>query len=131
MPSFGDRLSELRKEKGLSQQELADLFEISKSAIAMYETDRREPDNETLKKLATYFNVSTDYLLGRTDERRPAEQIIEDVLPITDPLLDDLLKKVPDLTDEEKESLAEHMQFALKIIEKERQKRAQQKKDGE
>ncbi|QNB45876.1 helix-turn-helix domain-containing protein [Thermanaerosceptrum fracticalcis] len=131
MPSFGERLSELRKEKGLSQQELADLFEVSKSAIAMYETDRREPDNETLKKFATFFDVSTDYLLGRTDERRPAEQIIEDVLPITDPLLDDLLKKVPDLTDEEKESLAEHMQFALKIIEKERQKRAQQKKDGE
>lgn len=74
MPSFGERLAELRKEKGLSQQELAKLFELSKSAIAMYETDRREPSNESLNELAIFFNVSTDYFLGRTDQRTPIDQ---------------------------------------------------------
>ena len=133
MPRFGERLAKLRKEKGLSQQELAKLFELSKSAIAMYETDRREPSNESLNELAIFFNVSTDYFLGRTDQRTPIDQLSAHTPSPTEPFLNDLLKKVPDLTDEEKESLEEHMQFALKIIEKERLRRraAAQKKDGD
>jgi transcriptional regulator with XRE-family HTH domain len=129
--TFGERLKKAREIKGLTQVDLGKLLNVSDATVNRYEKEQRFPDKDMLKKLADILDCSVDYLLGRTDERRPAEQIIEDVLPITDPLLDDLLKKVPDLTDEEKESLAEHMQFALKIIEKERQKRAQQKKDGE
>jgi len=77
--TFSDRLKELRKEKNLTQEELAKILGISRSTIAGYETERKEPDYETLKKIADFFNVSTDYLLGRTDIYNPADEITEAV----------------------------------------------------
>ena len=59
----GRKLKSLRENNGLLQKELADKLNISPSTIGMYEQNRREPDNETLKKIAEYFKVSTDYLL--------------------------------------------------------------------
>ena len=61
-------LRELRTQKGLTQAELSKTLQVSASSIGMYEQGRREPDNETLGKIANYFNVTNDYLLGRTDE---------------------------------------------------------------
>ncbi|KYC71666.1 helix-turn-helix transcriptional regulator [Heyndrickxia faecalis] len=66
---FGKRLSALRKQKGLSQYELADKLGYSRGQIANYEQGKREPDYETLQKIADFFDVTTDYLLGRTDIR--------------------------------------------------------------
>lgn len=63
-----NRLSQLRKEKNLLQKEVGEYLGISYQAYSHYENGLRNPDNETLKKLATYFGVSVDYLLGR-DER--------------------------------------------------------------
>lgn len=63
------RLKELRKEKSISQRDLANALKLSPSTIAMYEVGQREPDNEILNRIADYFNVTTDYLLGRTDEK--------------------------------------------------------------
>lgn len=57
------RLKELRQANELTQNKLAQILNISRSTIAMYETGASEPDNETLKKIAKYFNVSIDYLL--------------------------------------------------------------------
>lgn len=68
---IGNRLVELRKEKGLTQEELAKALNISRSALSLYEIGKRDPDTETLKKIAEYFNVSIDYLLGRTDIPNP------------------------------------------------------------
>ena len=59
----GNKLKSLRENKGLLQKELADILNISLSSISMYERGERQPDNETLKKISNYFNVSTDYLL--------------------------------------------------------------------
>lgn len=70
MATFGERLSELRNEKELSQDELSTRMNISKSSIGMYERDQREPAFELLDKLALFFEVSTDYLLGRTNRRQ-------------------------------------------------------------
>ncbi len=61
-------LKELRTSKNYSQQKIADLLNVSRSTVAMWETNKSEPDNETLLKLAEIFNVSLDYLMGRTDE---------------------------------------------------------------
>jgi transcriptional regulator with XRE-family HTH domain len=66
---LGKRLTKLRKEVGLIQQQLADELYISRDTYAQYEIDRRSPDYETLTKIADYFHVSTDYLIGRTDVR--------------------------------------------------------------
>lgn len=64
---LGNRLSQLRKEKGITQVKLAQYFGISNGTIAMWETDKRQPDSDTLIKLADFFNVSVDYLLGRPE----------------------------------------------------------------
>lgn len=68
---FGKRLKLLRSEKKMTQQQLADLLKVSPSTVGMYEQGRRDPDTETVKFLADFFNVSLDYLLGRTDIRNP------------------------------------------------------------
>ena len=64
---LGDRLKKLRGEKGISQLELAKVLNISNVMLSRYEKNKRSPDYETLSKLADYYEVSTDYLLGRTD----------------------------------------------------------------
>lgn len=53
------------------QEDVAKEIGVSRATYGHYEIGRTEPDNETLKKLADYYNVSTDYLLGRTDEEKP------------------------------------------------------------
>lgn len=66
-----ERLKELRSEKQITQRELANLLRLSPSTIAMYETGQRMPDPEILQRIADFFGVSTDYLLGRTDIPNP------------------------------------------------------------
>lgn len=61
------RLKTLREDKDLSQKDLASFLGVSPSTIGMYESDKRTPDSEMLKRIADYFNVSLDYLLGRTN----------------------------------------------------------------
>ena len=131
---LGQKLVELRAIRGLTQEQLSKMLNMSRSTYAQYEVDRRTPDTETIKVLATFFNVTIDYLLDyESDAVLRASEATLAIHESTDHYLTDLLKKVPDLTDEEKESLEEHMQFALKIIEKERQRRkaAAQNKDGD
>lgn len=67
---FSERLTMLRQERNLTQNELAEAVGISRSALSLYELNKREPDFSTLDKLALYFDVSSDFLLGRTSERR-------------------------------------------------------------
>lgn len=62
------RLKALRTQQRKTQQEMADLLGITRQGYAKYENNLGEPDNSTLSKLADYFEVSTDYLLGRTDK---------------------------------------------------------------
>lgn len=60
------RLKELRKAKGMTQNEVAKVIGYSSLSYARYEKGEREPDINTLCKLADYFEVSVDYLIGRT-----------------------------------------------------------------
>ncbi len=62
------RLKELRSEKKCTQQEISDKTEISRSVISEYESGKSEPTASVLIKLANFFDVSTDYLLGISDE---------------------------------------------------------------
>lgn len=66
---FGERLRELRKDKGLSQVQLAKLLEnkITKTAIGLWELNQRTPNLEAAAILAQFFNVSLDYLAGLTE----------------------------------------------------------------
>lgn len=67
-------LKRLREEKEMTQAELGKALEISPSAIGMYEQGRRTPDIPTLKKIASYFNVSLDYLLGNSPAKSAQQQ---------------------------------------------------------
>jgi transcriptional regulator with XRE-family HTH domain len=67
------RLKQLREENKLSQLDLANKLNMSQQAISAYEKGSREPDIDTIKKIAEYFNVSTDYLLCKSDIRNPEE----------------------------------------------------------
>jgi len=66
---IGNRIKLLREELGLKQDDLAKKISVSPSAIGMYERNLREPNNELTLKLSEYFNVSTDYLLGKSNIR--------------------------------------------------------------
>ena len=90
---FSIRLKELRMNKGLSQRELASIFKVSTGTVGNWEVGTREPDYTTLMKLANFFNVSVDYLLGREDitpEERAAGASGTKTVKIT-PLEDELL----------------------------------------
>lgn len=64
---FPERLKDLRKEAGLTQKEVAKRLQMSQPQYARTENGGRKPNGETLEKFADFFNVSTDYLLGKTD----------------------------------------------------------------
>ena len=67
MEIFAERLLELRKEKGISQAMLAKYLQVSYAVICYWETNRSEPTAPNLVKIADYFDVSVDYLLGRNE----------------------------------------------------------------
>ena len=67
------RLEDLRKAKGLSQETLAKELNMTQQRISAYEKGKREPDIETLKQFASFFNCTIDFLLGKSDIRNPEE----------------------------------------------------------
>lgn len=92
-----DKIKELRNNKNITQNQLANAIGISKYAIAKYETGEREPSLDIVVKIANYFNVSTDYLLGNSEienidkyinnfkeYQEPIIKIIENVCSIAD-----------------------------------------------
>lgn len=64
---LGIRLKELRKQRNITQSELASALNVAKTTIAAYEQEVNEPSSSMLGRLADYFNVTTDYLIGRTE----------------------------------------------------------------
>lgn len=82
---FPERLKEIRKSKRMSQRELAQALSVSQQTIGSWEVGRSEPNTELLQKIATYFSVSVDYLLGGKDTNRaPKWASNDDVLELQD-----------------------------------------------
>ncbi|OFV68910.1 helix-turn-helix domain-containing protein [Acetobacterium wieringae] len=76
---IGERLKNLRKNMGYTQDDLAEKLSISRSSLSLYEIDKRDPDSETFNKIADFFNVSLDYLNGRTDDPNPIRDVDQDL----------------------------------------------------
>lgn len=74
---FGEKLKELRDERDLTQKQVADFIGVSERVYGYYEKDRFPKDEIVLKKIASFFNVSLDWLVGNSDIKEPAEKIIE------------------------------------------------------
>ncbi len=64
---FGNNLKLLRLEKGLSQKALGEIFGVCNQTVSFWETGSREPDLDTVKNIAEYFDVSVDFLLDKQD----------------------------------------------------------------
>lgn len=84
MITFGQRLKALREKRELSQGELGKRFTLSQSTIAYYELNKKQPNQDTLNKMADFFEVTTDYLLGRTDN--PSQTLSEEARELIDNL---------------------------------------------
>ncbi len=67
MATIGDTIRDLRRIRGLTQQQLAALVGVSRAALASWETGRRTPDVQTIRALASAFGTTTDYLLGHRE----------------------------------------------------------------
>lgn len=127
MPKFSDRFKQLRTERRLSQQNLADQLGFSKSSVNMYERGEREPGLESMETIADYFNVDLDYLMGRSDipnrndwlksinksvvvEPSQPQMKFDNIIPISIkrfPLLGDIACGKPIMANEEKELYVE------------------------
>ncbi len=68
---FSIKLKELREKAGLSQYSFADAFGVAQSTVGGWESGKREPNFETMQRLADFFDVSIDFLLGRNEKNSP------------------------------------------------------------
>lgn len=108
---LGDNIKELRNKKGIYQQDLADSLSVSKSTVAMWETNKREPDLTMLRKIAIFFDVSIDNLLGFSEEK-VKETINNDIK--TDESLIILNRNAKKLTPENRKKLLDMAKIMFK-----------------
>lgn len=90
---LGVRLKNLRNKENLTQAEMATKIDVARTTYAMYEQNKREPDNKTLERIANYFDVNIDYLLGRTDNPKPIKN-----------------NNLPELTDKDERDIAKDLE---------------------
>ncbi|MBC9788585.1 helix-turn-helix domain-containing protein [Carnobacterium maltaromaticum] len=93
--TFGMRLKQLRTENKMTQTELGEKLNVTKASISGYENGTRNPDQESLVKIAEIFNVSTDYLLGKDENK----------------------KKYYELTDKDEKDISERLQVMIEDLE--------------
>jgi transcriptional regulator with XRE-family HTH domain len=98
---FQERLKKLRKERNLSQDEVGKPLNISGRTVGNYESGEREPSLGTLIKIADFYDVSLDYLMGRTDSRG-LDSVSEEV---------SILEKLPDEAKDEVRVLLEYIRY--------------------
>lgn len=75
MPQFHDRLKTLREEHHFSQLKLSQELLVSQQTIAKWESGKTTPNPEMIKRISDFFNVTTDYLLGRTDQTKNNDSV--------------------------------------------------------
>lgn len=137
--TFGKRLRFLRKKMNMTQKDLADKFRLGESTIGMYERDEREPSFEFVRQLADFFNVTTDYLLGRTDDPNPPGSDNEELgtLARINQLIKEYgieqmgffdIEKWKQLSEEEIEEIVKHFEW---VVHKAREKNKSSGEDTE
>ena len=103
-----DNLKALRESKKITQTQLGEHIGAKKSAISLWESGKRQPDQETLVRLANFFEVTIDYLLGR-DDSVPIENT-----PADDPLTEQIMAKARLMNEEELRQLLRIMDAVKK-----------------
>ena len=112
------RIKYLREKNSLEAQKLAQDLQVGKSTLSNWENDRRTPDLETLKKIANYFNVSTDYLLlGDEANIKNSTDYFEIILNKTGDILSpDKISYLNNFTDIEREYINKGMRKSLNLL---------------
>jgi transcriptional regulator with XRE-family HTH domain len=107
MLPFGDRIRQLRKEKGWTQNELGKILGLGENLVTHYERGVRFPRPEAIVNISKLFEVSTDYLLGITDERNTTNNSLTknerlDLIAKSNPILDNkYLEMIKSLNEEQ------------------------------
>lgn len=106
-----NRIKQLREERGLLQSEIGTYLGITGNAVGFYENGKRDIPTEVLKKLSDYFDVSIDYLLGKSDVRNPKHEndINEELLKVGFDM-----KNYNPPTDKQKEQIKALLEVILK-----------------
>ncbi|AMA74815.1 hypothetical protein ACH33_16955 [Aneurinibacillus sp. XH2] len=114
--TLGERIKYLREKNGYAQKFVAEKIGVRNNTLSSYESDKRQPDYDTLQKIADFFEVSVDYLLGRTDDPSPKEDKKMNLF------FYDGLEGYDDLTPEEQKAFREHMyeeaKQAIELVKK-------------
>jgi len=108
---LGDRIKLLRENRELSQLELAKILDVGNSSLSMYESNTRKPDYEVIKKIADYFNVTTDYLLGLTEV--PNQIYHDQILEEYPEIISILRRNKRKLNDQDKKRIARIIEAAV------------------
>ena len=122
MPTLGKRLKELRREKGILQDDLARDIGVSKGTVSVWERDARKPEYNTLEQLCEYFQVNLGYLLGEDVDRalvQPSDEDLsewqkEDEQQIIVGFVRRFMKLSPDMQDVVKQTLMAAYKFDKK-----------------
>lgn len=120
MESLGSRIKYLREKSNISQIEFAKKIGVSNAVLSRYESGDRKPDYDTLNLIADYFDVSVDYLLGRTDTPEPLNDKEEAEFQAfaNNPELNTFYKELPQSDEEAVERLREIWEIIKKDFKK-------------
>lgn len=111
--NIGQRIKKLREDEHLSQLELAKIINVCNTTVSQYENGSRTPSDDIKIKLANYFNVSTDYLLGLSDNEKEPTQEEWDSLTDTQKLIIELMGKLP---PEQQDELVRQARYQLWLL---------------
>jgi transcriptional regulator with XRE-family HTH domain len=100
---FGERLRKLRLQKNLTMKEFGKIFSLAESTISGYENGTRKPDMDLIAQFADFFEVTTDYLYGRTDNPNETVEKKEN--------RNLFFFDMEDLTEEEIEDIKKHIEY--------------------
>mgnify|MGYP003606731628 CR=1 FL=1 len=101
---FSHNLTELRKNKKITQAEMADILGVARTTYSSYEQGRRTPDAEIQKKIADFFKVSLDFLHGRPESKIDKSEMSKEQLTVAAHIDDDV-------TEEEMEDILNYIEF--------------------
>jgi HTH-type transcriptional regulator, competence development regulator len=118
MSSLGSNIRKLREKENLSQKDFAKKIGISNVVLSRYEKDERKPDYDMLNKIADYFEVSIDHLLGREEKVKTKEDSLEEVNKLVKEygieqfgFFD--IEKWKDLSQEDIEEIKKHFEYVV------------------
>ena len=136
--TFGMRLKQLRTENKMTQTELGKKLNVTKASVSGYENGTRNPDQESLVKIAEIFNVSTDYLLGKEQNKRKYYELTDkdekDISERLQVMIEDLennahySKENGEMDDNTRELLIMSLENSLRIAKQEAKKKFTPKK---